>query len=269
MISIFVPLYNKRKSIARCIDSILAQTYQDWELIIINDGSTDGSEEIVFSYLTSDKIHYYYQENRGVSSARNQGIQRASGDWVLYIDADDYLLPDALEVLVTMSHKYSVDIVSGNYYSERNGIRTKVLHRVTEGVVKDNFHALFRGCFDIRAGATLYRASLLKQYSFDETLCRYEDAKFEFDLLRTHQVAITPHMVMVYSNDYNGLSKPCDDFKKDYLSQLSFKQKPFWEKVFLGRLLCEAMQTYPEQKRQIRLRYGIHLIWMKVSKILS
>lgn len=99
MISVIIPIYNKQRFIGRCIESVLSQTYTDWELLLIDDGSTDASAERIQSYLADQRIRYIYKENGGVSSARNRGIKEAKGEWIIYIDADDYFLPEALQIL--------------------------------------------------------------------------------------------------------------------------------------------------------------------------
>lgn len=103
MISIIIPLYNKATSIKRTIHSVLSQSYTDFELIIINDGSTDNSAEIVNKQFYDKRIRYIYQDNAGVSSARNRGIKEAIGEWILFLDADDILYPNALKILISKS----------------------------------------------------------------------------------------------------------------------------------------------------------------------
>lgn len=97
-ISVIVPVYNSEKTLHRCIDSILAQTYTDFELLIIDDGSTDSSDEIIEAYVKTNKgkIRAYHKENGGVSSARNLGLIHAKGEWVTFCDSDDYVLPEWL-----------------------------------------------------------------------------------------------------------------------------------------------------------------------------
>lgn len=269
MISVIIPLYNKRETIARTIESVQSQTYRNWELIIVDDGSTDGSGNVVTDYLSDSRIKLIHKSNSGVSATRNMAIQQAMGEWLVYIDADDYFLPNALETLFMMTEKYGLDIVSGNYYAETDGVRTPVLRHVKEGVVANNFRSLYFGSFDIRAGATLYRTSLIKQYHFDESLVRYEDAKIEFDILRSHKVAITSEFILVYSQDFNELSRPCSDFSKDFISCMSFEGKTLWEKMFLGRLLGEGLVEYPGKRDEIKAQYRLYLKWMYGAKMIG
>lgn len=98
LVSIVVPIYNKEKYLKKCIDSLLNQSYKNIEIILVNDGSTDRCEELCKSYLDK-KIKYYYKENGGVSSARNYGIKKAAGEYLLFVDADDYVSYDYVEKL--------------------------------------------------------------------------------------------------------------------------------------------------------------------------
>lgn len=269
MISIIIPLYNKYLAIAHTIESVITQTYKDWELLIIDDGSNDGSDQIAKQYTLDKRVHYIYKTNGGVSSARNMGIQMAKGEWLLYIDADDYLLPNALETLLNLAEKFKINIATSNFYVETKGIKKPGLYNVKEGIVSNNFRSLFLNSFDIRAGATLYKSSLIKQYRFDETLIRYEDAKLEFDILRNHKVAITSKFTMVYTKDYAGLSNPANDFSKDYISCMSFEGKPFWEKMKLGSLANYGLSIYPNYRNEIKDIYSNHLKWLYLSDIIG
>ena len=92
MISIIVPVYNTEKYLHRCIDSVLAQTYQDFELLLIDDGSKDSSGAICDEYAAQDtRVRVFHKENGGVSSARNVGLDLAQGEWVTFVDSDDYI----------------------------------------------------------------------------------------------------------------------------------------------------------------------------------
>lgn len=112
MISIIVPVYNVEKYLEKCINSILGQTYENLELILINDGSNDGSEAICQKYINLDKrIKFITQENYGVSVARNRGLEIARGSYLLFVDSDDWLERNACQVLVETINKFKVDVV--------------------------------------------------------------------------------------------------------------------------------------------------------------
>ena len=100
MISIIVPLYNAEQDLPRCIDSILAQSYTDFELLLIDDGSPDNCGAICDEYATRDsRVRVFHKKNGGVSSARNLGLENACGEYIAFIDSDDYVLNDYLEML--------------------------------------------------------------------------------------------------------------------------------------------------------------------------
>lgn len=97
-ISVIVPVYNASKTIAKCLESILNQTSKVFEIVLVNDGSTDNSEQIINKYETEyDNIKYYSKENSGVANTRNYGIEKAKGEYILFVDSDDYIEKDLIE----------------------------------------------------------------------------------------------------------------------------------------------------------------------------
>lgn len=126
--SIIVPLYNKRNSLKQCIQSILNQTYKDFELIIVDDGSTDGSEEIVREF-SDNRIRFARKENGGVSSTRNRGIQLARNSWIAFLDADDVWAEWHLETIVRLSKSEPLALVlssSIDTFLDFQGVETKL-----------------------------------------------------------------------------------------------------------------------------------------------
>ncbi len=125
MISVIIPVYNTKQYLRSCLDSILAQTYTDLEILFIDDGSTDGSSELLDVLAKQDsRIRVIHQENGGVCAARNRGIEEAGGDYLSFIDSDDTLEPDLYETLMGLIREHGVDIAHCSY------------NRVTDGVVK-------------------------------------------------------------------------------------------------------------------------------------
>ena len=99
MISVIIPVYNAEPYLNRCIDSVLASAYSDFEIILVNDGSTDCSPEICRAYAENDiRVVFLSQENRGVSSARNLGLEAARGEWIVFLDSDDFITDDYLSL---------------------------------------------------------------------------------------------------------------------------------------------------------------------------
>ena len=107
MISVIVPVYNVEKYLCDCVDSILSQSQKDFELLLIDDGSTDGSAGLCDAVSKKDsRIRVYHKKNGGLSDARNYGIQRAQGQWLTFVDSDDLLFPDALEMMISLTDQY-------------------------------------------------------------------------------------------------------------------------------------------------------------------
>lgn len=121
LVSIIIPVYNKQDFLDECIKSVSTQDYDELEIIIVNDGSTDKSEEIIEKWIIHDsRIKYINQSNKGVATARNRGISIAKGDYIFLLDADDLLEENAISKLLKYTKKTKADIVIGNYY-ERHG----------------------------------------------------------------------------------------------------------------------------------------------------
>lgn len=113
MISIIIPVYNVETFLPQCLDSLVNQTYQDVEIICVNDGSTDGSLAILQKYARKDKrIKIISRENRGVSESRNEGMESASGEWLMFVDSDDWLEPNCCERIMTRNEDDDLIIFS-------------------------------------------------------------------------------------------------------------------------------------------------------------
>ena len=116
-VSIIVPVYNAEKTIGRCVDSILSQQYTDFELLLVDDGSTDSSGAICDSYTLADsRVQVIHKENTGVSDTRNIGISRARGVYLQFLDSDDWITPDATKLLVEAAGEHNCDLVISDFY---------------------------------------------------------------------------------------------------------------------------------------------------------
>ena len=115
-LSIIVPVYNVERYLRRCIDSILKQTFRDFEVILINDGSTDNSRTICNEYKRLDtRINIINQKNGGLSSARNEGLKKANGEYIAFVDSDDYISNNMFMKMMKLANEYNCDIVSCGY----------------------------------------------------------------------------------------------------------------------------------------------------------
>lgn len=140
--SIIIPVYNVEKYLKKCLLSLLHQTYSDFEVLIIDDGSTDNSIKIINEYTKKDsRFSIYEQVNSGQGSARNNGIRRAKGDYILFLDADDYLALDALRKLSNKISQSSSDVISFNCIIDHGIIKKK-------SILNDGFHGHFNAIKD-------------------------------------------------------------------------------------------------------------------------
>lgn len=128
LVSIIVPIYNVEKYLKECIDSLLKQSYSNIEILLIDDGSTDNSGRIADEYLSYDNVRVYHKENGGLSDARNFGIEHSKGDFLVFIDSDDYVAKDYILRMLDKIQENDVDIVACSYYdiSDEGQILTKV-----------------------------------------------------------------------------------------------------------------------------------------------
>ncbi len=119
MISVIVPVYNEELYLRECLDSIVGQTNRDLEILVIDDGSTDGSGQICDEYAELDsRIKVFHTENRGLSCARNLGLDNANGEWIGFVDSDDWIEPDMYEVLLKKALETGADVVECGVFKE-------------------------------------------------------------------------------------------------------------------------------------------------------
>lgn len=127
-ISVIVPVYNTEKYLHRCIDSILSQTFEDFELLLIDDGSTDNSGMICDEYANRDsRIKVFHKSNGGLTSARNHGLKYATGVWIAHIDGDDWIAPDMFDKLIEKAEEDNADIVFCDFYFAYS--ESKIIYR--------------------------------------------------------------------------------------------------------------------------------------------
>lgn len=144
IVSIIMPAFNSSKTIRDSINSVISQTYQNWELLVINDCSSDNTAEIVSEYADGRIKLIDKKKNEGVALARNSGLDLAGGDYVAFLDSDDRWLPNKLELQLDLIKKNDVDVVFGSYYRfNDSGILNMVI--VPEGI--KTYHDLIKGNF--------------------------------------------------------------------------------------------------------------------------
>lgn len=185
-ISIIVPVFNVECYLHRCIESVIAQSFSDWELLLINDGSTDDSGIICSAYSKQDKrIKYFQKSNGGVSSARNLGLNYAVGDWVMFLDSDDWLEKECFNVCLNEVTCNDLDLVQFNHTLVYADGRTIIKKKVTTDVLSPDLY-LDNGIFNVCAGGGLYKRTIIKEQSivFPLNLKLAEDQIFILSVLK-------------------------------------------------------------------------------------
>ena len=173
-ISVIIPTYNRKKYIKRAIDSVIRQSYKPFEIIVIDDGSTDGTYELIKQSYSSSQISLKKQKNKGVSAARNKGVKLANGDWIAFLDSDDEWFENKLELQVREIKKSKTFICHTNEIWIRNGIRVNQMkkHQKYGG-------AIFKKCLDMcrisPSSVMIHRRIFDEIGLFDEDLIICED----------------------------------------------------------------------------------------------
>ncbi|MGE5357347.1 MAG: glycosyltransferase family 2 protein [Deltaproteobacteria bacterium] len=200
LFSIIIPTFNRANMISRAIESVIAQTYTNWELIIVNDGSIDNSEEVVKKYqLKDNRIKYYFQENKGRSAARNLGIDNSSGEYICFLDDDDYYFEDFL-------YKFYFLIISTSSFGKILMCRQYELINDQMIEVKLNEKKLLQNPLKylILLSNNLQPFAiptlLLKHEKFDERFGLGEDFHLLIRLLISEETVLTNYFGCVYNN---------------------------------------------------------------------
>lgn len=184
LISIIVPIYNVEKYLRDCVESILAQTFTDIEILLIDDGSPDACGAICDEYAQRDsRVRVFHKENGGLSSARNLGLDKASGKWIMFVDSDDKIAPQICERLLEYATEDCLPI-SPCYALEDNQIRR--YYDPIEGNAKFEVKDFYTLGFRVHsAGAKLYHHATIKKYAlrFSEEVYYAEDAIFNYEYL--------------------------------------------------------------------------------------
>lgn len=240
LVSVIIPVFNATKVISRGIECVLAQSFRDFELILVDDGSTDGSGAVCDDYSHRDcRVKVIHQENAGVSAARNAGLKSARGEWVTFVDSDDLVLDCFLQSLVdTVTADNRIDLAYCGYaIVERN--TTIKTYQSTTYIGKDQIHdALSKTNLLYRCSpwAKLFRRSIIEDNGlrFDEKLSISEDRLFLYNyLMYVRGVAVTSQVGYLY-----GSFSP---------TSLKHKRVPVDMLVYRQRSITEAAQGVIKQ----------------------
>lgn len=252
LVSVIVPIYNEELWIDRCVQSILRQSYENMEVLLINDGSTDRTEEICRK-ITDTRVSYFYISNRGAAEARNYGLAKAAGEYILFVDGDDYIHRDMIKTLAAAMEQSGADIAKCRYAAVFADGRAGYSSNLTETVVYD-----FRQAFDEMnysrtimpsVGDALFKRGLLEGITFPAHVRIGEDYTFLAKvMMRAKRVVAVPDVLYFYSQNgdsvtHQGYTKESYRILENYIDIYRFisREHPELEKGAYAYLILQEM----------------------------
>lgn len=231
MISVIVPVYGVERYLRQCVDSILSQTYKDLEILLINDGSPDSCGDICDEYGGNDcRIKVYHTENRGLSAARNLGLQKATGEYIGFVDSDDWIETDMYEVLLRLLEKTGADVSVCDFVQEPASYEKNFYPVDTVYNDTDTMIALFNKEINYNVWNKLYRRELWQDILFPEGK-NYEDiAAMHRIMHESGKVAVIPSVKYHYCVRDKSITKTNSarnllDYADAYLESYGFLNK--------------------------------------------
>ncbi|MDD4519384.1 MAG: glycosyltransferase [Alphaproteobacteria bacterium] len=230
-ISIIIPVYNVVKYLDRCLKSILNQSFDNWEAICMNDGSTDNCGQILEKYARKDKrFKVITQKNQGLSMARNNALKVSCGDYISFLDSDDAMHPQCLEIAYTLAQKHSADLVNFQY-EKSDGIKyePKIIN-INKIKVKTTHNPLYFGCkrskyrITFNVWSKLYRKELIKDLEFIPNI-HFEDYPYTYAVLaKKPKTVVIPTPLIFYTSNESSISNQKANPKqiKDYHTGINF-----------------------------------------------
>jgi glycosyltransferase involved in cell wall biosynthesis len=237
--SIILPTYNRAHMLAKAMDSVLAQTFKDWELIIVDDGSTDNTEDLVKSY-SDPRIHYHRQENRERSAARNAGISLAVGKYICFLDSDDYYLPDHLQNLFVILEKSDFPVCFAFCDMHTGAHKTPVATSPYCNAKKHNpLERIFYSMICV-VQACISRNILLEE-KFNEMLSNGEDLELWSRIVVRYPMIFAPARTVVIGEHENRSVYLADDV---YMQNLILARKIFRKAPPSMKVSCSVRRKF-------------------------
>ncbi|MDR1540569.1 MAG: glycosyltransferase [Clostridiales bacterium] len=213
MISIIVPVYNVGRYLGRCVDSLLVQTYADIEVVLVDDGSTDGCAGICDGYARGDaRVRAIHQENGGLSRARNAGLDIMRGEYVAFVDSDDYVSEDFCRTLLGVMRRFQSDLaICSRFYVSENGRKTMRFKSSGEDALMDSEQAILEmnsyRSFDWSACGKLYKRELFSNVRFPEGKVSEDKFVAYKLLLKAGRIVYHPEPLYYYFQRSGSLSR--------------------------------------------------------------
>lgn len=261
MINVVIPVYNVEKYLKDCMESVLAQTYTDFQVVLVDDGSTDGCPGICDAYAEQDaRVKVIHKTNGGLSDARNAGTEAAEGDWIFYLDSDDYLEKNALETVVNIQKEYQSDIVVGNYsylYEDHEDTAQTPYNGICVLNNHDAMEALITGKIQNFAWGKLIRAGIAKRHLFPKGKI-FEDHYWTHEIFaEANRVVFCPAPMVHYRQRQNSISYTMNPERLDILEGWKVRTE------FLGKNYPNLVTPYKE----FIARQFVSLAWLVITRM--
>ncbi len=253
-ISVIIPVYNTEKYLHECISSVINQTYNNLEIILINDGSQDFSGAICDDYAKQDsRIKVIHKENGGVSSARNEGLKLASGDYIAYLDSDDSIEPNMYEILLRAAQEKDIDIIGCDYINVNNNRSFVPNNNIETNWYEENdvLEVFFKNTIlSASIGNKLYKRNIVKSLCFDIRFSMAEDILYNFFAFRN-------------SKKIGYINKPLHrrNRREGSLTTMYFNEM-YFHSIAVRQIIVETLQgsLYEEAARYSLLKNSIDVL---------
>lgn len=249
MVSIIIPVYNTSKYLRECVDSVLNQTYSDIEILLLDDGSTDGSADICDEYVKKDgRVKCFHVENGGVSKARNIGLKNAQGDYICFLDSDDYYAKQYVSSMLEMIENQNADVVICNHYDVNEQGEIMFASDIAEGYISKEllYQKIFItseiGGFSFNK---IYKADLIKNIYFNETIHICEDTYFCCQVYeKARQIYVTSEKLYFYRKHKNSATSIENGFERLLETDGTLKYISTYEKMIKDKILPQEYDSY-------------------------
>lgn len=240
-VSVIIPTFNRANYIGEAIDSVLSQTYKDYEIVVVDDGSTDNTKEVLKKY--SDKIKYVYQRNRGLSASRNRGIDESNGEYIGFLDSDDIWLSDKLEKQVDIldqGHNYAF-VCSDSYVIDETG---KIIKTFGKGIYNyETFESLYEENFVLVLTVLLRRRCLEDVGLFDETLSMSEDYDLWLRIAKRYKFKHLSSPLSKYRTHSGNMSKKNEVLERE-VKKVIDKYETTYDLSIVRKIIGKARRYY-------------------------
>lgn len=279
LVSIIIPTYNYGKYLTKAIRSCFEQTYKNLEIIVIDDGSTDNTHEVIMGF--SDKIVYVFQQNSGVSVARNKGLELAQGEFITFLDADDYLTEDSVETRLNILLAYpDIGIVFSETYSQdADGGNLSFSPTAYEDYVSEKFYEdLLIRHLRFQTSAAMMKSSLAKQFRFPTNLSNGEDIVYFTKIFFTTKAYFYVKPTIINRRHPDSLRHNIDVIKRQGIEPVhTILNDPYYQgalnylrKDFTAQRYLEFFRRfYHSRDKTLARKYYIKAILTKPSRILK